>query len=207
MNNTWTYSQLFSVLKRWFVSRWWDIICDDQWLMDYINLAIQDIYNEDNSTWRHITEDIIWVADWEYYKYKTTLPIHKIQKCHPYVNSYEVTYEENQDIRPTLFKLHDRRDCKFDYDTITTTKDVKRIIVTYLVDYVPVTLADLSKPVPIPFRYMSVVLKMAFDWAAPINLMAWEVQTTDFYSHWITRLNKIKDNDSLSDYIDWSPAY
>lgn len=206
MNNTMTYTQLFAILKRWFMSRWWDILCDNQWLIDYINLAIQDLYNEDNSTWRHITEDLVWVANWEHMKFTTRLPIFKIQKCFPYNNDY-ISYEENTHIIPTLFAIKDRRQCKFSGYEILTHKDVTKISVTYLHDYVPVSLVNMSEIVPVPFRYIPAILKMAFDWAAPINLMAWEVQTTDFYSHWITRLNKINMNDSLTDYMDVSPTY
>lgn len=209
MNNQMTYWQLFSILKRWFISRWWDILCDDQWLMDYLNLAMQDLYNEDNSTWRHITEELTWVLtnDWKYYKYNTQLPIFKIQKCYPFIYWNEISFEENSNLQPTLFPIKNWRECKFSWNEIITNTETTKIVVTYLSDYVPATLADKSKLVPIPFRYIPSILKLAFDWAAPINLMASETQTTDFYSHWITRLNKININDSLTDYGDASPWY
>jgi hypothetical protein len=37
--------------------------------------------------------------------------------------------------------------------------------------------------VPENLQYLPALLKMTFDWASPINLMAGEVATTDFYSH------------------------
>jgi hypothetical protein len=46
-----------------------------------------------------------------------------------------------------------------------------------------------------------------YDWAAPINLMAWEEVTTDFYSHWATRINQLKDDDSVTDFQALSPMY
>jgi hypothetical protein len=45
------------------------------------------------------------------------------------------------------------------------------------------------------------------DWAAPINLMSSESSTVDFYTHWITRNNKIRDNDSLTDYLEIESAF
>lgn len=207
MTNWWTYWQLFSILKRWFISRWWDILCDDQWLMDYINLAILDVYNEDNASWRYVTETLEWVENWKYNKYITQYPIHKIQKCYPYVNDNEINYDETQDIKPTLFWIKDAKHCKFWWNEILTHKDVKKIEVTYLKDYVPATLAQKSELIPVPFRYIPVIITMAMDRAAPINLMSSESVTTDFFSRAITRNNKIKENDSLTDYIDVNPAY
>ena len=30
----------------------------------------------------------------------------------------------------------------------------------------------MSKEIPLPYRYIPSMMKMAFDWTAPINLMA-----------------------------------
>lgn len=202
-----TYWQLFSILKRWFMSRWWDILCDDQWLMDYINLAIQDIYNEDNSTWRHQTETLVWTLNWDHYKYETTFPIHKIQEAYQYNSNWQISYIKDYKLTPTLKSIKKCKDIKFAWKEIISHKEVNKIEVTYLMDYVPAAINEKNKPLPFPYRYVPVVLKFAMDWAAPINLMSSESSTVDFYTHWITRNNKIRDNDSLTDYLEIESAF
>jgi hypothetical protein len=46
-----------------------------------------------------------------------------------------------------------------------------------------------------------------YDWAAPINLMAWEALNTDFFSHWVTRVNQLRDDDALTDFQNLNPSY
>lgn len=208
MTSNITYWELFSYLKMWFMSRWWDILADDNAIMNYINLTIQDIYNEDNATFRHKIEDLTWVQNWSYRKYTTTFNIHKVQKCFPFVYwSDEVNYNENNKLRPSLFWISNEKLFTFEWKEILTHESVTKIRVIYLVDYEWATLVDKNKPIPVPNRYLPSLFKLAFDWAAPINLMSDEAQATDFYSHWITRLNKITQNDWLTDYIDANPRY
>lgn len=206
MNNTWTYWQLFWMVKLWFISRWWDILSDDQTIMNYINLAIQDLYNEDNSTWRYQIEELNWISNWSTTKYITTFPIHKLQKCNPYYLE-QINTDENKDLIPTLFWINNLRDVMFNWNEILTHSNITKIRVIYLRDYEFVSLQDITKSLPLPNRYIPALLKLIFDWWAPINLLAWETQMVDFYSHWITRSNKLASNDSLTDFMDVNPAY
>ena len=203
-----TYWEAFAHLKRWFMSRWWDILADDNAIMDYLNFAIQDVYNEDNATWRHKTERLVGVENGNYTKYTTIYPIHKIQECfRSYRTWQEINYADNDNLTPTLFAIKNTNEIKFEWNEILSHKDVKEIEVTYIMDYVPATTADKTKVIPLPYRYIPALMKLAFDWAAPINLMAGETATTDFFSHAATRIKKIADNDSLTDYIDVKSAY
>lgn len=199
-----TYWEALAHLKRWNMSRWWDILTDDDALIDSLNFAIQDMYNLDSSTFRHKVEDLVWVQDWKNTKFTTTFSIHKIQKC--YVISDE--YISAVEITPTLFWLTNSPEyCMFEWKQILTHETIKKIRVVYLMDYEPVWKNDMSKEIPLPYRYIPSMIKMAFDWTAPINLMAWETATTDFYSHWMNRLNTLKQDDSLTDYMNVLPAY
>jgi len=199
-----TYWEALAHLRRWNMSRWWDILTNDDALIDCLNFAIQDIFIQDSSTFRHIVEDLVWVSDWKNMKYNTTFAIHKIQKCFV-INWDTITWTE---LSPTLFWLtNDPSYCMFEWKQILTHSTINKIRVVYLRDYEPVWKNDTSKKIPLPFRYIPAMMKMAFDWAAPINLMAWETSTTDFYSHWVNRLNTLKQDDSLSDYINVIPAY
>lgn len=203
----WTYNQLFNVLKTWFMSRWWDILCSDDMLWQYINLAIQDLYNEDNSTWRHKIEKLEWTLVNGYYKYTTQFRIQKVQHCYPMMSDWNYNFWENADILPSIFGITNEKELTFSWNKIVTHKNINKIYVVYLEEFSPISSANKSDIIPIPFRLVPALLKMAFDWAAPINLMQWEVATTDFYSHGITRSNKVRENDSLTDYQDLIPAY
>lgn len=199
-----TYWEAMAHLKRWNMSKWWDILTNDDALIDYLNFAIQDIYNKDSSTFRHVVEDLVWVSDWNNMKYDTTFAIHKIQKCFVIENDNITGLE----LTPTLFWLTtDPTFCMFEWNQILTHISVKKLRVVYLRDYEPASKQDTSLYIPLPYRYIPAMMKLAFDWAAPVNLMAWEVATTDFYSHWINRINELKQDDWLTDYINVTPAY
>lgn len=204
-----TYWELFSQLKTWFISRWGDILADDNSIMNYINFAIQDIYNQDSSTFRHKTERIVWVPNWNYNSYTTVHNIYKVQQCFwvPPWNNWYVDYWDNRNLIPTLFQIKDPSQIRFEWNIILSHIDVKEIEVTYLMDYEPIALNELTKPIPLPYRYIPAVMKLAFDWAAPVNLLSWETAQVDFYSHWMNRINTLSANDSVTDYIDVRPSY
>jgi len=207
MNNYWTYGQIFSVLKRFFLSRWWDILADDEAIWSYLNLAIQDLYNLDSSIYRHVVEDIEWEVNWAYTIFKTQLPIHKLQKCFKYDESGFLVSDENKRLLPRLMLGNNKNECTFSWNEITTFNNIKKIRVMYLRDFVPVTSTDKWKICELPFRYIPWLIKLAYDWGSPINLMSWETSTTDFFSHWMNRLNTINDADWLTDYMEVNPAY
>jgi len=205
--NSITYWQLFAHMKRFLMSRGGDILADDQSLMDYLNFAIQDIFNEDSSVHRYARETLIWKPDWEYMIYESTFPIQKSQKCYKYSSNDIINTNEANSMTPTLFWIYKKNDFMFSWKIITTHKDITKITIVYLKDYEPASIWEKDKQIPLPFRYVPAILKLALDWAAPINLMSSESSTTDFYSHWITRLNKINQQDWLTDYIEIEPSY
>lgn len=205
--NPWTYWQLFNVLKQWFMSRWWDILANDDALLWYLNLALQDIYNSDSATWMHIYEILNGVVNWNFTKYETQFPIRKIQKCYPYLTNTECNYEENQSIVPSLFPIKNERQLRFSWKEILTHNRLNKIEIIYIKDFVPITTQDFEKNIEIPFRYIPALMKLCFDWAAPVNLMSWETQTFDFFSHYSNRNKELKDTDSVTDYLQVTPAY
>ena len=205
MNNYWTYWQIFSVLKRFFLSRWWDILADDEAIWSYLNLAMQDLYNTDSAIFRHVVEDIVWVVEWEFTKFTTQLPIHKIQKCYRYSDSWELISDEEKRLIPRFTLTKAKNECVFSWKEITTFKEIKKIRVIYLRDFIPVTSVNKWDLCEIPFRYIPWLIKLAYDWWSPINLMSWESSTTDFFSHWMNRIDKINKDDWLTDYMEVNP--
>lgn len=201
-----TYWDLFWHMQRWFATRWWNMLADNNALMDYCNFTIQDIYNEDNATFLYVTEELTWVVWATTTEFTTTNTIRKIQSCEEVLDNWQLWNV----LTPTLFWL---KRCSmwnmiFNWTKIYTDKSVTKIYVTYIKEYVWVAYpAWLTVEVPLPRRYIPSLLKLSYDWASPINLMAWESQLIDFYSHWINRLNKLVQEDSLTDYINARPAY
>lgn len=198
--NEFTYSSIFKHLKMWFMSRWWDVLADNNTIMDYINLTIQDIYNTDSATFLWKTEDLVWELVWDKRIFKTSFPIRKVQRLRN-ANSCN-------DMTPTLFSIDSSDEFKFEWNQIITNSDCTNITVTYVMDYTFASYPeDMNKAVPLPKRYLPTLLKLTYDWASPINLMDWEMQNIDMYSHWKTRLNELATMDWLTDYMDVKPSY
>ena len=203
MNNEFTYWTVQTHLKLWFMSRGWDVLADWNTIMDYINLTIQDIYNQDSATFLHITEELTWQMEWNNKVFKTTFPMRKVQRLNEIDNYGNISCNN---MTPTLFSIMNRDEFRFEENNIITDKDIDKIAVTYIKDYEFAKYPeDLWKPVPLPKRYLPALLKLSYDWASPINLMDWEMQNTDFYSHWKTRMNELAQMDWLTDFIDVAP--
>lgn len=131
--------------------------------------------------------------------------IRKIQKAVGYdINDYP--YE----LTPTLYVPSDQCDGWVKFTTgqkeILVDDRFVRIEVTYVMDYEWISESELTKKIPLPARYMPAVLKLLYDWASPINLMASESQQVDFYSHAMSRLNQLATEDSLTDAYNIRPS-
>lgn len=194
-----TYWDVLTHLSMWFMSRWGDLIASPENKFFYINLSLQDIYNEDSATFTWVTEELEWVKNpsWKYI-FTTQFPIRKIQK---------IFAENGTELRPTLLSWDDCDKVKFEWKQIISPQ-YDKIKVTYIKDYEWANYPqDLVKPIPLPNRYLPVLYKLAPDWAWPINLMASESATYDSFWHAMVRLNKLVEQDWLTDYIQVNPAY
>lgn len=58
-----TYAQAAALLRIWFMSRGGDLLANQETLMTYLNLTVQDIYNEDNATFTYVTETLTGVPN------------------------------------------------------------------------------------------------------------------------------------------------
>ena len=56
----------------------------------------------------------------------------------------------------------------------------------------------MTDTIPLPQRYIPALIKLVYDWAAPISMLAGETATTDFFSHAMQRMEKLVNNDSLT---------
>lgn len=78
-----------------------------------------------------------------------------------------------------------------------------KIHVVYVRDYEWINdISRLDEEIPLPARYIPALIKLIYDWASPINLTESEGATVDFFSHGITRLEKLSAQEGLTDVYD-----
>lgn len=193
-----TYAVLLSHVKPFFLSRWGDVLADTERMLFYANTSIQDVFNMDNSTFTYIDEEITWVANWDKMKFTTQFNIRKVQMAFWITSSWQEV-----PLRPTLFF----QDCPSEYKFTTWNNEILwsteyiKLKVIYIKEYNWIWMDWLIEEIQVPDRYIGAVIKFMYDWAAPINLMAWESLATDFYSHWVNRVNQLRDDDALTDFL------
>lgn len=197
-----TYNELISYAKPFFLSRWGDILADTERMLFYANTSIQDVYNSDNGTFTYVNETLTWIPDGTRMKFTTSFNIRKIQKVRWITESWWKT-----DLIPTLFFTDCKNHIQFSTwnNNVLTDSDFVKLEIIYIKEYKWATMEELQTTIQVPLRYTPAVIKFMYDWAAPINLMAWESISTDFYSHWVNRLNQLKDDDSVTDFPDINP--
>lgn len=185
-----TYSQLMSLVKPYFLSRWWDDFASPERIMLYMNASIQDIYNLDGMVSRYFTEKIItYVDEWQFRKFVSTYPIDKLEE----------TYNQDWNpLSPTLY-IPKCNEVKFQWNNILASGDTEALSVTYIKQYIWKDWhTDFNAPIQLDDKYIPGLIKLIYDWASPINLMSGETSTFDFYSHAMNRINTINNNDALS---------
>lgn len=173
--------------------------------MTYFNMAIQDMYNMDDATFTYENELINMVKNWNDWNWHTAYEIKKIEE----------TYDQNwKSFIPTLFNFKEDDEIRWRWNTIivpgkilmeywvTEWKNVndnlQHLNVTYIKDYTWRTVNDMTDTIPLPQRYIPALIKLVYDWAAPISMLAGETATTDFFSHAMQRMEKLVNNDSLT---------
>jgi len=193
-----TYAQMQTLVKPYFLSRGWDDLCNPDRLMFYTNSSIQDIYNFDGMSERYITETITsYVDEGIYRKFVSTYPIDKMEEA----------FDQNgSELSPTLY-IPCACELKFQGKNIFTSQDVESISCTYikLYEWAQWPL-DKDAIIPLSDKYIPALTKFIYDWAAPINLMAGESATFDFFSHGMNRLTTISNNDGITNTFNVKPA-
>lgn len=187
-----------TLVKPFFLSRGWDEFCNPERLNFYTNASIQDIYNLDAMTDRYVTETItVFVDEGNYRKFVSTYPIDKIEEA----------YDQNDsELRPTLY-IPTAYELKFQGNNILTSQDVISLSLTYIKEYEWAQWPrDKDKVIPLRDKYIPALTKLIYDWAAPINLMAGESATFDFFSHAMNRLTTIQNSDGITNTFNVKPA-
>lgn len=198
---TYTYEQVINMVRPFFLDRWWDAFATNDLMMQYLCLTIQDIYNQNDQTFTYKTQKLtnpVLNGDW-FNEFTTLFPIRKW---------YEASSDYYDKMFPTLGMIKSPDRYKFEWNKVITHESISTMDFVYIVDYEPVAYATgKNLPIPLPSRYIPVIVKLMYDWAAPINLLGSDATSYDFFWHALTRLEKITANDSLTDAPDINPMY
>jgi len=205
-SNNPTYAQIISYVMPFFLARGGDTFASTERILFYLNCSIQDIFNRDSPTFQHKSEIIsTFIVDWSYNRFVATYPILKINEWFWSTSAYIPweDFERSYQLNPELYLLKCESDIKFQWKQILTHKDIQAIEVSYIRDYEWITeTTKLNEEVPLPRRYIPPLIKLIYDWAAPINLTVSEWATTDFFSHAANRMDSLAIQDGLTD-IYW----
>lgn len=201
-----TYAQLFTIVRPFFLSRWGDSFATNVQLMDYANMAIQDIYNLDEATFTYVKETLTFTKNWDHWYADTN---HVIKKVEELFDHHARRYT------PTLYLF--KRDDEFHWANKTITvpgkilqeygvnswdvcnTDISTMDITYIRDYQWANRSEnANDTVPLPQRYIPGLVKLMYDWAAPISMLAGETATTDFFSHAMNRIREVMNNDWMT---------
>lgn len=193
------YNQLEWIIQPFFLSRWWSSLAQLDNIQSYINLAIQDVYNENNWTFKIINEAITTYVD-ENWKRR----FESTENIDMFIEAKDQYWN---DIFPTVNMIYNKTDWykkmfNFSWKNIyfLDDTDVTEIYVTYTKSYVWYNrVVDWWKEIPLPDKFIPAVIKSIYDYSAPINLFEWEETQADFFWHYTNRINKLKDIDSVSE--------
>jgi len=194
-----TYSTLISHVRPFFLSRWGDELADNDRMMFYANCAIQDIFNIDSATFTYKNEILEHTSNSWTNKFTTTYNIRKVQECIWTLSNWSTV-----SLTPTLYIADEDDTTYLKFQTwsniILTHTDILSINIVYIQEYKWSSYpGDLDSVVQVPERYIPAICKLMYDWAAPVNLMSGETAQVDFFSHAMTRMKQLSDDDSLTD--------
>lgn len=190
-----------------FLTRWGNDLAGPETLETYINLAIQDIFNENTWTFKIKNEEILTYEDTETRRiFKTSYPIDQIieivdqdwDEVFASANFLKELDQFNFQDKNLLFLLEDKS---------WRAQEITEIRITYAMQYTFYQHnKDGTNPIPLPDKFIPAVIKAVYDYAAPINLFDGEQTQVDFFGHYTNRVNKLKDIDSLSEITHFIPV-
>lgn len=196
-----TYDKLLSLVNDYFRMTWWEDFLSEWTLEMIINLSIQDILN--HSWYTHLSEFEVITPNEEIYKenyriFETKFPINILHEVLinwtweslwvvnrlPYLWSQEIYYRKwtNKIYVPNLDWLEHltvNYDRAYEYQPLWNNEHRDKII-------------------PVPFTHVPALIKMIYDNSSIFTFFQWDGVNTDFFSHSLSRINKIIEQDKLS---------
>lgn len=201
------YNELEALIHPFFLSRWWDSLAQLDSIQTYINLAIQDIWNEDNWTFKIYNERVsIYVDEAWKRRFET------INEIDMFIEAKDQYWD---DIYPTTVWLKsewasqsDSKEFNFSWKNIyfLDSTSVTELNITYTVKYKWYNRSlNWTDKIPLPDKFIPALLKAIYDYTSPINLFEWETSQVDYYGHYTNKINKLKLLDSVSESTQFIP--
>lgn len=202
-----SYWKLISLLRPYLLVSWWEDFLSTWELDMLINLAIQDLLNNDTfsfmSTFELIDGDELLHQD-TYKVFKTEHPINRINEL--YINKEWVSLVDK--LVNTMPSLNSNEFYfKRGTNVIYWNQCIESIAINYEQDFELVEInvdTTLDKELPIPFTFVPALIKMIYDNMSMFTFFQWEWSTTDYYGHAKTRMNDLRTTDELSSEINLS---
>ena len=199
------YNQLEWLLHPFFLSRWWSSLAWIDNIETYINLAIQDVYNEWNWSWIIKYEKIsnFTIENW-FKRFVSEFDIEQIIECKnmDWDDLYAVSW---------IIDRHDwyNRNFRFSWKNIyfSENSNIEEFEISYVKKYIWYnSKKDWTNPIPLDDKFIPAILKSIYDYTSPINLFEWEQTQVDYFWHYTNRINKLKDKDALSESTQFIPT-
>lgn len=194
------YNQLESILHPFFMSRWGSFLANKDVIWNMINLVIQDIYNEYNWNYKFVSESIdSFKVIWNNNVFVSSKDI----DC--FTEAIDSRWKR---INPTIWILRQTDDFNFSKNNIyfSTTSSITWIKITYTTPYIWYNPGkDGWNNIPLPDKFIPAIMKLVYDYASPISLFDGEQSTIDFFGHYRSRIQVLKELDVVAENVVFIP--
>lgn len=190
------YNHLWNMIRPFFVSRAEWALTTPEMMDNYINLAIQDIWNYYSWAFKIKAEDLTSEANWDYLKWTTTYPIESI---------IEIYDEYDNQITPVTKKIFDDKECNVWENFIITTSEVTEINIRYYRAYDWRNLSEHgAESLPFPNKFIPPLLNKIYDLASPLSYFE-DDNAIPRYQIAVRQLDELKRNDWVSSDVYFTP--
>lgn len=196
-----TYDMLLALVNDYFRMTWWEDFLSYWTIEMIVNLSIQDILNQSWYTYLSEFETVEENKEIHWNRYKVFYTKYPIEIIHEVLINW--TWEACTIVNrlPSLWsnEVYYRKWSNEVF--VTNNNNLKFIAINYNKAYEYQVLwqdTHRDKVIPIPFSYVPALIKMIYDNASLYTYFQWDWTYTDFYSHSLSRLNTLIEQDKLS---------
>lgn len=194
------YNELISIIKPFFIERWFNDLSTNETLVNYINMALHTIYNKWPFNFmyeykKNLKPIKIWVNEWDNNIYEVTYDIYKIRS---------LKWNGNITLNASIWWITETTDIYFYNNKIETHNSITSITIEYLKEYNNVTYDSLddNSVIPAPDKFMPVIINYVYAYASAINLMVNEWSAIDYLTLADKLLTDISNSDRMSESIE-----
>jgi len=213
------YNQLFTFVRPFFLSRWWNALSQNDILEQYINISIQDIWEFHDWTFKIEFEDLTVSSDnaWQL-KWTTKFPIDRVIEIrdqynnllnvtsgrivrHNTITDQPVTYD-----RTNNWWVVDEYDCNVWDNFIITDNTITKLYVKYYKQYTWIEFnKNWTDPLPFPNKFIPPLINKVYDLWSPLVYFE-DDNVVPRYQVALRQLNQLKATDWATADTYFMPA-